>query len=73
MTGPGDLYADAESQAQGETKILEADAAAGRGIAGSRAATAVALSLNPPYPQFCRDIRGCSGLGSCPRDPSCCE
>lgn len=28
---------------------------------------------NVPYPQFCRHPDKCAGLGSCPRDPSCCD
>jgi hypothetical protein len=26
-----------------------------------------------PYPQFCSSPERCDGLGSCPRDYSCCE
>ena len=26
-----------------------------------------------PYPEFCRHPDKCSGLGSCPRDPTCAD
>lgn len=26
-----------------------------------------------PYPEFCHHPAKCAGLGSCPRDPCCCE
>lgn len=26
-----------------------------------------------PYPDFCHHFERCRGLGSCPRDPVCCD
>lgn len=26
-----------------------------------------------PYPKFCHHPDKCAGLGSCPRDPCCCD
>jgi hypothetical protein len=32
-----------------------------------------ALAACAPYREFCRHPEKCAGLGSCPRDPCCCD
>ena len=44
-----------------------------RGGLGHDKHAIIKKALGVPYPEFCHHADKCMGLGSCPRDPCCCD